>query len=193
MTGLAAQRILFFPAEPAEPNRAKEVLSAMPVRMLSQNPNPMVLKNVEPLVINLDGIRKGGEEGYLHMPARPGDIIMIPGSGEVLVQGWVEKAGAYKITPGLTLLGVVAAAGGVTFPADTGAVELIRTNTSGHKSKIVADLESIKQGLAPDVALREGDVVDVVPSNSRLFAYGFYRFLTTLVHVGASATIPIGR
>lgn len=193
MTATAAERILFFPAEPAESDKAKEVISAIPVRLLNQEAPPLILKNVEPLVISLDGVQRKGQEKYLQMPARPGDIVMIPGAGEVLVQGWVEKPGAYRITPGLTLLGVVAAAGGVTFPADTGAVELIRTNSTGHKSIVTADLDGIKRGLSPDVTLREGDVVEVVSSNPRLFAWGFYRFFTTLVNVGANATIPIGR
>ena len=191
LTATAAERILFIPAEPAEPDKAKELISAMPVRMLSQNPSPLILKNAEPLVINLDGVSKSGQEMYLSMPVRPGDIVMLPGAGEVLVQGWVERPGAYKITPGLTLLGVIAAAGGMSFPADSAAVELIRTNSTGHKSKVVANLDAIKSGADVDLSLREGDVVDVVSSNSKLFAWGFYRFFTTVVNVGASANIPI--
>ena len=187
----AAERILFIPAQPAEPEKAKEILSAMPMQVLSRDPSPLILKDAEPLVINLDGVNKSGQEKFLSMPARPGDILMIPGGGEVLVQGWVAKPGAYKITPGLTLLGVVAAAGGMTFPADATAVELIRTNSAGHKSKLLADLDAIKSGASPDLALREGDVVEVVSSSPKLLAYGFYRFFTSLVHVGASATIPI--
>jgi len=190
-TATAAERILFIPAEPAEPDKAKEIVSAMPIRMLSQDPSPLILKNAEPLVISLDGVNKSGQERYLNMPARPGDIVMIPGAGEALVQGWVEKPGAYKITPGLTLLGVVAAAGGMTFPADAAAIELIRTNSAGHKTKVIADLDAIKSGANPDLPLREGDVVNVVSSRPKLFAYGFYRFFTTLVKVGASANIPI--
>lgn len=190
-TATAAERILFIPAEPAEPDKAKEVISAMPVQMLSKDPSPLILKNIGPLVISLDGVNKSGQERYLNMPARPGDIVMIPGAGEVLVQGWVGKPGAYKITPGLTLLGVVAAAGGMTFPADAAAVELIRTNSAGHKSTVIADLDAIKSGANPDLPLREGDVVNVVSSSPKLFAYGFYRFFTTVVNVGASANIPI--
>ncbi len=190
-TAGAAERILFIPAEPAEPDKAKEVISAMPIQMLSQNPSPLILKNTEPLVIALNGVNRTGQEIYLNMPARPGDIVMIPGAGEVLVQGWIEKPGAYKITPGLTLLGVVAAAGGLSFPADAAAVELIRTNPSGNKSKMIADLDAIKNGASPDLTLREGDVVNVVSSSPKLFAWGFYRFFTTVVNVGASASFPI--
>jgi protein involved in polysaccharide export with SLBB domain len=88
-------------------------------------------------------------------------------------------------------LSVVAAAGGMTFPADAAAVELIRTNSAGHKSKLLADLHAIKSGASPDLPLREGDLVEVVSSSPKLLAYGFYRFFTSLVHVGANASIPI--
>ena len=190
-TATAAERILFIPAEPAEPDKAKEIVSAMPIQMLSKDPAPLILKNSEPLVINLDGVNKSGQEMYLSMPARPGDIVMIPGAGEVLVQGWVGKPGAYKITPGLTLLGAVAAAGGMTFPADAAGVELMRTNSAGHKTKVIADLDAIRSGATADVPLREGDVIDVVSSSPKLLAYGFYRFFTSVVSVGASASVPI--
>jgi protein involved in polysaccharide export with SLBB domain len=163
----------------------------MPIQMLSKDPAPLILKNSEPLVINLDGVNKSGQEMYLSMPARPGDIVMIPGAGEVLVQGWVGKPGAYKITPGLTLLGAVAAAGGMTFPADAAGVELMRTNSAGHKTKVIADLDAIRSGATADVPLREGDVIDVVSSSPKLLAYGFYRFFTSVVSVGASASVPI--
>jgi polysaccharide export outer membrane protein len=190
-TALAAERILFIPAEPAEPDKAKEVISAMPIQMLSQNPSPLILKNAEPLVIGLDSVSKRGQEMYLSMPVRPGDIVMLPGAGEALVQGWVAKPGAYKITPGLTLLGVIAAAGGLAFPADSAAVEVIRNSSTGHKLKIVANLDAITSGADADVPLREGDVIEVTSSNSKLVAWGFYRFFTTVVNVGASANVPI--
>jgi len=44
-----------------------------------------------------------------------------------------EKPGSYKITPGLTVVGAVAAAGGPLFPANTGAVKLIRPAREGEK------------------------------------------------------------
>ena len=187
----AAEHILFLPAEPAAPDKAKEVISAMPVQLLSQDPSPLILKNVDPIVINLDSVNRSGNQRYLNMPALPGDIVMVPGGGEVLIQGWVEKPGAYKITSGLTILGAMAAAGGTSYSADTASVELIRTNPKGHKSTFVADLDAIKSGAQPDVPLREGDVINVVSYGPKLFAYGFYRFFTSVFNVGASANIPI--
>jgi len=90
---------------------------------------------------------------------------------------------------GLTILGVVAAAGGTVFPADNGSVELIRTNNQGQKTSFVANLDAIKAGEQPDLPLREGDVIDVSSTGPKLAAYGLYRFFTSFINVGAS--IPI--
>ena len=185
----AAERILFIPAEPADPEKAKQIVDSLPIQLVRQNPTPLILKNVDPIVIKLDSVNRGGNEMYLNMPALPGDVVMVPGGGEVLIQGWVAKPGAHKISSGLTILGAIAAAGGTSFPADSSAVELIRTNKQGQKSTFVADLEAIKSGAQPDLALREGDVIDVVSSSPKLIAYGFYRLFTSFISVGAS--IPI--
>src|SRR5262249_5549900 len=189
----AADRIFFLPADPAEPEKAKEIIDSLPVQVLSQNPSPLILKNVDPIVINLDSVNRSGNQRYLNMPALPGDIVMVPGGGEVLIQGWIEKPGSYKITSGLTILGAMAAAGGTSYSPDNRAVQLIRTNLEGHKSTFIADLDAIKRGEQPDLPLREGDLIDVGATGGKAFAWGFYKVFTTLVHVGASASIPMGR
>lgn len=187
----AAEHILFIPAEPAEPEKAKEVIDALPVQLVRQNPTPLILKNVDPIVINLDSVNRSGNQVYFNLPVQPGDVVMVPGGGQFLIQGWIEKPGAFPITSGLTILGAVAAAGGTSFPADTSSVELIRTNKNGHKTTVVADLDAIKSGAQPDLPLREGDVINITSSSPKLIAWGFYRAFTSLVNVGASATVPI--
>ena len=184
----AAERILFIPADPADPESAKKIIASLPPQAVSHDPAPLIVKDVEPIVIRLNGLVRGGNEKYLAMPARPGDVLMIPGAGEALIQGWVAKPGSYKITPGLTVLGVVAAAGGTMFPADSSAIEIIRTN-SDKKTSIVANLESIRRGEQPDVPVMEGDVIDVSSNSPKLVAYGIYKFFTSVMSVGAS--IPI--
>ena len=185
----AAERILFVPAEPVDSENAKKVVESLPATVIRQDPSPLILKNVDPITINLDNVSRGSYERFLQMPARAGDILMIPGAGEVLVQGWIEKPGSYKITPGLTILGAVAAAGGPMFPADTGSVELIRTDKQGQKVTVVADLDAIKKGTRPDLSIREGDVIEVSSSGPKLAAYGIYRFFTSVMSVGASVPI----
>ncbi len=189
MTAAAAERILFIPAEPVEGEKAKDIVANLPAQLVSQDPSPLILKGVDPIVIDVNSLIRGGNQAYLSLPARPGDVIMVPGSGEVLVQGWIEKPGSYRISPGLTVLGAVAAAGGPMFPADTGSVKVIRTNKLGEKTFFLANLETIMRGEERDLPLQEGDVIDVSSSAPKLVAYGIYRFFTTIMHVGASVPV----
>jgi len=140
-------------------------------------------------VIDLKSLTKGGTQLYLALPARPGDVIMVPGGGNVLVEGWVAKPGSYEITPGLTVLGAVAAAGGPLFAADISAVKIIRTGKEGEKVFFLADLEDIRHGEQPDIPVQEGDVIEVSSSTPKLVPYGLYRFFTSVFHVGASAPL----
>jgi len=188
MTAEAAPRIQFIPAEPVAHGEAKELASALPVQLVGKDPSPLILKGADPIVIDVKSLTQGGKQIYLSLPVRPGDVIMVPGSGEVLVEGWVEKPGSYKITPGLTVVGAVAAAGGPLFPANTGAVKLIRPAREGEKN-VFLDLEKLKRREEPDVPVQEGDVIEVASSAPKLIPYGFYRFFSSVLHVGASASI----
>jgi polysaccharide biosynthesis/export protein len=189
MTSEAAARILLIPAERAEPDKARDITAALPVQLVSKDAAPLILKRTDPIVIDLKDVARGGQQQYLPLPVRPGDVIMVPGGGEVLVQGWVEKSGAYKISPGLTLLGAIAAGGGPLYPADASAVRLMRTGKQGEKIFYTADLEKIKRGEEPDIAVQEGDIIDVTASTPKLIPYGVYRFFTSLFHIGGSVPL----
>jgi polysaccharide biosynthesis/export protein len=95
---------------------------------------------------------------YLELPVKMGDVIIVPVAGEVTVQGWVEKAGSFKITRGMTVLSAVAAAGGALFSSD---VTLLREEGNDSKQAIHLNLTSMKNGTQRDVALQGGDVVVV--------------------------------
>jgi polysaccharide export outer membrane protein len=185
----AAPRILFIPAEPAENEKARELLSTLPVQFVSRDPSPLLLKRTDPISIELKNFARGAQQVYLTLPARPGDVIVVPGSGEVLVQGWVEKPGSYKITPGLTVLGAVAAAGGALFPADTTAVNVMRAGKDGAKSLLPVNLEKLKRGEQADISVQAGDVIEVSASSAKLVPYGVYRFFSSMFHIGAGASI----
>jgi polysaccharide biosynthesis/export protein len=186
----AAARILFIPAEAAENEQAKEPISSLPVHLVSRDPSPPIPKKADPISIELKNFARGGQQTYLTLPVRPGDVIVIPGSGEVLVQGWVDKPGSYKITAGLTVLGAVAAAGGPLFPANTSVVNVMRTGKEGENILLQADLEKIKRREQSDIPVQGGDVIDVVASSAKLVPYSVYRFFSSVFHVGAGLTVP---
>ena len=111
----AEPRIYLIPTEPLKGDAAKEVVSTLPVALLPKDPASPILKKTEPILIDVKELSYGGHQVYLSLPVRPGDTIMVPGGAQVLVEGWVDKPGAFKMTPGLTVSGAVAAAGGALF------------------------------------------------------------------------------
>ena len=188
---VADPKIYFIPAEPAESGQGTQIAASLPQNILQQDPTLLILKRTEPILIDIKQLSFGGNQQYLSLQVRPGDVIMVPGGGQVLVEGWVEKPGAYPVSPGLTVAGVVVQAGGPMFPADVNAVKVIRPDKGGSKSFIVADLRKIKHGEASDITLQSGDIVEVSAQTSKLIPYGLYGFFSTLIKIGIGANIPL--
>ncbi|MGH7780008.1 MAG: polysaccharide biosynthesis/export family protein [Candidatus Binataceae bacterium] len=131
---------------------------------------PAGIGGSDPIVIDLNNTHN---ENELAIPARPGDVIIVPAAGQVMVKGWVRNTGAFKITPGMTVLGAVTAAGGEMFSSQ--AVILRTSATSGAaKVEIPVDLAAIQKGTAPDVAVQSGDVVIVRKSVAGAVPYAAY-------------------
>jgi polysaccharide export outer membrane protein len=187
----AEPRIYLIPAEPATGNGANELASLLPETLLQQDPAPLILKKADPILIDVKELSFGGSQRYLSLAVRPGDVIMVPGGGYVLVEGWVDKPGAYSFSPGLSITGAIAQAGGQLFPADLNAIKVIRAEKKGSKSFIVADVEKIKRGEAADIPLQGGDIVQVSAQTSKLIPYGLYRFFSSVINVGVGGTVPI--
>ena len=124
-----------------------------------------------------------GEQRYLDLPAKPGDVILIPTAGQVTVQGWVDKPGAFPISPGMTVLSSIAAAGGAVF---TNSATLLREQ-DGRKVDISLDLPKLKSGEQTDPQLQSGDVVVVERSAVGAVPYTLY-FIIQKVGIGIAAT-----
>jgi polysaccharide export outer membrane protein len=186
LTPKASQRIHFIPAEPVERGKALKLASTLPMQLTSQSPSPLLLKRSDPLILDLQTLSKGTNQLYLAMPMRPGDVILVPGAGEVLIEGWVPKPGAYPANAGLTVLGAVAVAGGPMFAADTSAVRIVRTQANGKKSLFVANLQDIKEGIQEDIHVQDGDIIEVTGSTAKMVPYGVYQFFTSVFRVGGS-------
>jgi polysaccharide export outer membrane protein len=180
----AAQRVLLIPAAVAAPLDGSKIgAPSQPVpdleETLSRGDMGSLVKQNDPIPINLRALDRGDSRAYLSLPARPGDIIFVPEAGEVMVQGWVNKPGNYKITPGLTVQGAIAAAGGPMFAADTGSARLIRITKSGEKHTTVVNVEN---GSMP---VQESDVIDVPYSTAKVVPYGVASLIER-IGIGAS-------
>jgi polysaccharide export outer membrane protein len=92
----------------------------------------------------------------------PGDTVVIPAAPIVYVLGEVNKPGGYVLnsTNGVTLLRVVAAAGGPTHDASVGNTKMLRKTPSGLK-ELPVPLKNIMQAKAPDMPVQAEDIIYV--------------------------------
>ena len=119
---------------------------------------------------------------------RPGDAVSIGPAGNVQVDGWVGKPGAYPVTRGLTLSGAVAAAGGALFAADQHQVTLKRTR-GGDPESFTVDLDSVAHGNSPDLAVADGDVVRLPYSTARVVPWAVWSTVKEMVRVGGNVLL----
>jgi protein involved in polysaccharide export with SLBB domain len=167
--------------------RTKESAGARPVSTtLAPDPPEDGLSSTQQtladqVVINLS---HADNQHYLQLPARAGDVIIVPAAGEVTVEGWVLNPGKFKITQGMTALSAVAAAGGPQFSE---TATLLREQGNGGKLDISLDLSKVKDGTEPDVPLQGGDVVIVERSVVGAVPYSLYFLIS---HIGLGMGIP---
>ena len=172
----AARTVVFIPNQGRAPTEPPANVEAL-------------LRNVDPIVFNLRDMDAAMSEVVMSLPVRPGDVIMIPEAGSVFIQGWVAKPGYYKISHDLSMLSVVAAAGGAMFPADMSAARLLRSEPSGDRKIFDVDLQAVARGEKPDVYVQNGDVIEIGATPPKLVAYGLFYFFTAVFHVGAGLSV----
>lgn len=99
----------------------------------------------------------------------PGDTMVVNKAGIVYVLGEVNKPGGYVLnsTAGVTLLRVIAAAGGPTHAAAVGGTKMIRRTPTGLQ-ELPVPLKDLLHAKVADIPLQADDIV-YVPS-SRLKA-----------------------
>jgi protein involved in polysaccharide export with SLBB domain len=113
----------------------------------------------------------------LALPARPGDLMIVPAAGEVMVQGWVRNPGAFTITPNMTALGAITAAGGEMFSS---SADLLRTEQGHHQVELQLDLAKIRKHTAEDPFIQSGDIVIVNKSATGAVPYFAYLLFNKL-------------
>jgi protein involved in polysaccharide export with SLBB domain len=126
------------------------------------------------------------QQACLGLPARPGDLVIVPAAGQVMVQGWVQNPGAFTITPRMTLLGAVSAAGGAVF---SWSAELLRPDATGGKTITGYSLSKLQSGEQTDPPVQSGDVVVVQKTIIGAVPYTLY-FLATRFGTGLGLGIP---
>ncbi len=104
-------------------------------------------------------------------------------SQKVILQGEVRTQSEYPLTGGLTLLQLIAQAGGLLGTA-SGEVLIARLTSDGKTDIISADLSQLQNGVSQAaIPLRNGDVI-IVPSADKTFIVG---------EVKTPGAYPVGR
>jgi polysaccharide biosynthesis/export protein len=118
---------------------------------------------------------------------QPGDTVVVPKAGIVYVLGEVTRPGGYVLnsTGGITVLQVVAVAGGPTHIAAAGKTRLLRRTENGFQEQQI-NLTKLLRGKAHDVSVRNEDIL-FIPSSAIKTA------LNASALVGIAATTAIYR
>ena len=133
---------------------------------ISKNPAEMAANNVE---------------------LRPGDTVVVPRAGIVYVLGEVTRPGGYVLnaTGGVTIMQVVAAAGGPTHLAAYGKTTILHRTPAGFQEEKL-DLKKLLLGKAADISLKTDDI-DYVPTS------GLKSTLNASALIGAAGTSALYR
>jgi polysaccharide biosynthesis/export protein len=105
------------------------------------------------------------EMAAINIELQPGDTVVVPRAGIVYVLGEVTKPGGYVMnsTGGVTVLQLVAVAGGTTHIASAGKTRLLRKTDIGFQEQQI-DLKKLLRGKIQDVAVRDEDILFVPTS-----------------------------
>jgi polysaccharide export outer membrane protein len=116
---------------------------------------------------------------------QPGDTVVVAKAGIVYVLGEVNRPGGYVLnsTGGITVLQVVAVAGGPTHLASAGKTRLLHRTENGFQEQPI-DVKKLLRGKAHDVSLRNEDIL-FIPSSAIKTALN----ASTLVGIAASTAI----
>ena len=121
--------------------------------------------SVEIELDDLLGTTRGGDAIEVFLVA--GDTIVVPEAGTVQVDGEVAKPGSHSLSSKESIVGAIAAAGGVTYSADVERVEVIRDVGNGKKASLAFNLQDVALKNRKDIRLRNGDVVRVPSARGR--------------------------
>ncbi len=109
-----------------------------------------------------------GELARNNIELQPGDTVVVPEAGIVYVLGEITRPGGYVMNSsgGVTILQVVAAAGGPTRLASYGGVKIIRRTPSG-LHEVPVPLKPLLQAKVADQPVQAGDILYVPSSRAK--------------------------
>jgi polysaccharide export outer membrane protein len=135
-----------------------------------------------PVTVELSG--NPAEMAHNNVEVRPGDTLFAAKAAMVYVLGDVHKPGAYILnsTGAVTVLQIVAAAGGPTNSAAAGGARMLRRTPQGLQ-EFPVPLKDLLRGKGTDIAVSAEDILFVPSSRMKAFVK-----VTTVVATAAATT-----
>jgi len=127
----------------------------------------------------------------VQVPLRGGDIILVQPSGQVMVEGEVEKRGQFTLGENATLVGALAAAGGISYGAQLNEIEIVRRLGNQEKVTLVYDLESVQSGAQENPYLKNGDVIRVPSATGKRFSQDVFKAIQGFINLGLGGRLPM--
>ncbi len=125
------------------------------MRPLSDGTKQEITVRVKDVMANKEG----------DVPLKAGDVVLVDKEyNTVSVLGQVDKPGTYPIEGSMTIVQLIATAGGFTRIADPNKTKIIRALPDGSKEEIQAKVKDITNNRESDIPLQAGDVVVVAES-----------------------------
>ena len=186
----AETRIYFTPATGAPEALGSEAAA----RLAISGPPGSFGPKTKAVSIDFAPVYRGHEVPELRIPVRGGDVILVPQSGEVYVDGWVNAPGAFPVTRAHTLSEAIVNAGDLHFAASTGPLTLQRAGADGEVKTYQVDYERILSGQDPDLPLDTGDKIKVASNPVKVVPWSVFALIKGLVtfSVGGSQTKTVG-
>lgn len=195
----AAQRVILFPVEWNDKVGNRDIIASPRTACPDKADNPSINTSIDcnspslealdvtggdersrrtdaegegaPIVIDLS---EAASADCLDIPARPGDVVLVPAAGQVGVYGWVQKPGSFDVTAGMTVLGAVTAAGGAIYSPNA---EILRAGARGQRAVLPLNLSRLESGDQQDIPVQAGDIVLVKGSALGLVPYALSTLL----------------
>jgi len=143
------------------------------------------------LVINLEELLVKGDFS-LNVPVFGGDVINVPKTGIVFVDGPVRRPGPFQFKIKMTLMEAIITAGGTKFEADQSDVKILRDKGDGTRELISINYKDIVDGKSNDIPVKENDIIVMGTNGVKDFLSHVLGFLSGSVSTTGGATIAPG-
>lgn len=150
---------------------APESTTTSPASSASDSSDPAddaLLVPAQTFTINLADLLESGDSRF-DIPLVGGDVVSVPRAGIIYVVGAVQHPGGFLLQNDLdhmTMLKMLALAGGTTSVAKTNKTVILRRNLStGQRDQVPIDLGKIMHLKSQDIQLEANDILFVPDSN----------------------------